>query len=99
MVMPPSDFVKQLGPIRHQLLSFVLLGCVFFVGVGTPLINAKHPARMCLGFLLYTLSFLLFIACAIFYAFATFYLPRTQQELTFAESAEEAIDEHVKKAA
>ena len=92
-----SDILKKLGTLKNELLVFVILGCIIINAAAFPLSNSDLQFKYIGGFIMHLLSIFIFIGFGIFYSYAIWKLPGSDQESDFQKSAEKFLTDHKRK--
>jgi hypothetical protein len=80
--------------VKNELLAFCVIGCLILNVFAIPL-DAFASDRQKIGGLVMHLSTIpILLLFGAFYCYATFFLPSSQQELTFTEEATRMVRQH-----
>jgi hypothetical protein len=92
-----SDIVKKLGTLKNELLIFVIIGCIIINAAAVPLSYSDKELKYIGGIIMHLLSIFIFVGFGIFYCFAFWKLPGSDQESDFQKSAEKFLTDHKRK--
>lgn len=93
-----SEILKKLGPIKNELMVFVIVTAFIIHLVGWQLVNNKEEQwiRIC-GVAVHGVEVILLVGFTTFYCYALFKLPSSYQELLFSQSAQRTLSAHTRR--